>query len=63
MVQKQTSTEKTAKENLFDYVASLSEEQINKLIDHLPLLKSVVNMDEPQAIYTEALITKLFPAI
>lgn len=64
MVQKQTSTEqaqkKATREDLFAYVSSLSEEQINKLINNIELLKVVAGMTEPQATYTKELTTRLF---
>ena len=40
---------------LVNYVANLTEEQIAKLTDYLPLLKSLVNTANDNAINTENL--------
>lgn len=45
---------------LVDFVASLTEEQVAKIMEHLPLLKQLVVMTDNELIYSETLLTKLF---
>lgn len=56
MVQKQKAT----KQDLLSFVAGLSEEQVSKLIEHLPLLKQAAVMNDAELTYTETLVGKLF---
>lgn len=53
-------TQMNKKQELLDYIMSLSPEQADKLVQRLDLLKKVVNMSEPEAIYTNTLTGKLF---
>lgn len=48
------------KQELVDYIASLTEEQVAKIMEHLPLLKELVAMTDNELIYSETLLTKLF---
>ena len=48
------------KQELLDYIMSLTPEQADKLVQRLDLLKKVVKMSEPEAIYTNTLTGKLF---
>ena len=48
------------KQELLDYIMSLTPEQVEKVTQRLGLLQKVVNMSEPEAIYTNTLTGKLF---
>lgn len=48
------------KQELLDYIMSLTPEQADKVTQRLDLLKKVVSMSEPQAIYTNTLTGKMF---
>jgi len=40
-------------EKLVDYVKSLTPEQVDKIINRLPLLQQMLNLTDNQAIYTQ----------
>lgn len=48
------------KEELLEYIANLTPEQVDKLIARLDLLKKCVAMEDYQAIYTNAFTGKMF---
>ena len=48
------------KQELLDYIMSLTPEQVDKLSHRLDLLEKVVSMDDWAARYTNALTGKLF---
>lgn len=50
----------TKTEELVQYVQSLTEEQVEKLLEHLPLLKQLTTMQEHELIYSETFLKKLF---
>lgn len=49
------------KEKLIAYVSSLTPEQVDKLIDRLPLLKQLPRLSENQLIFTEEFLKRIFP--
>lgn len=50
----------TEQEKLIDYIKNLTEEQAEKLVEHLPLLKQLIAMKDYELIYSETLLAKLF---
>lgn len=48
------------KQEFLNYIMSLTPEQVEKVTQRLDLLQKVVNMSEPEAIYTNTLTGKLF---
>ena len=50
----------TKTEELVQYVQNLTEEQVEKLLEHLPLLKQLTTMQEHELIYSETFLKKLF---
>ncbi len=50
----------TKKQELIDYIMSLTPEQVDKLTERLDLLKKVVSMTDSEAVYTNELTGKLF---
>ena len=50
----------TAKEELVKYVESLTPEDTKKLLEHLPLLKRLLDMEEPELVYTQTFLRKMF---
>lgn len=45
---------------LVEFIWSLSAEQIDKIVAHLDILKSVANMSENEMIFTETFLNRLF---
>lgn len=50
----------TEQEKLIDYIKNRTEEQAEKLVEHLPLLKQLIAMKDYELIYSETLLAKLF---
>ena len=50
----------TKTEELVQYVESLIEAQTEKLLEHLPLLKQLVDMTDNELIYSETFLKKMF---
>ncbi len=50
----------TTKQELMDYIRSLTPEQEQRMITRLALLKRCLTITDAQAIYTDTLICKLF---
>lgn len=48
------------KQELIDYIMSLTPEQVDKVVNRLDLLQKVVDMTEAEAIYSDTFISKLF---
>lgn len=48
------------KQELLDYIMSLTPEQVEKVAQRLDLLKKVATMTDPEAIYTNAFVGKMF---
>ena len=48
------------KQELIDYVMSLTPEQIDKIANRLDLLKQAVHMEDHEAIYISHFTKKLF---
>ena len=51
---------KNANEALVEYGMSLTDEQVNKLMERLDLLKQLVSLTGTQLTYTETLLDRLF---
>ena len=51
------------KEELVAFIKNLSEEDVKKIVEHLPLLEQLVKMDNNELTYSETLLTKLFSTI
>ena len=47
-------------EKLIEYIKGLTPEQIDKVIERLPLIKQALGMTESQALYTQTFTGKLF---
>lgn len=47
-------------ELLVAFIKNLSEEDVKKIVEHLPLLEQLVKMDNNELTYSETLLTKLF---
>lgn len=45
---------------LISFIENLTEEQVAKIMEHLPLLKQLVNMTDSELIYSETFLQKLF---
>ena len=50
----------TAKQKLVDYIQSLTQEQVEKILSRSDLLERCLTMTDAQAIYTDTLTGKLF---
>lgn len=48
------------KEELLKYIRNLSEEQVEKVMERVALLRQVMAMTDAEATYTEVLTGKLF---
>lgn len=48
------------KEKLIAYIASLTPEQADKLVERMPLLKQMKGMSVNELIFTEELLRRLF---
>lgn len=53
-------TQMNKKQELLDYIMSLTPEQVDNVAQRLDLLKKVATMTEPEAIYTNAFLGKMF---
>lgn len=51
---------KNAKEDLMTYILNLTEEQADRLVGRLGLLKQIVGMKDHQQVYLETLVDRLF---
>ena len=47
-------------EELVAFIKGLNEDEVKKIVEHLPLLEQLVKMDNNELIYSETLLTKLF---
>lgn len=45
---------------LISFIENLTEEQVAKIMKHLPLLKQLVKMSDSELIYSETFLAKLF---
>lgn len=54
------NTVKTDSEKLIEYVMSLTDEQVEKLVKRLDLLETLRNMDDNELLYSEVFLGKLF---
>ena len=50
----------TAKQKLVDYIQSLTQEQVEKILSRSDLLERCLTMTDAQAIYTDTLTGRLF---
>ena len=48
------------KQELLDYIMSLTPEQVDKVAQRLDLLKKVTTMTDSEAVYTNAFVGKMF---
>lgn len=51
---------KNAKQELIDFILSLNERQVDKILAHMGLLKTVVTMEECELVYSETFLSKMF---
>lgn len=47
-------------QELISFIENLTEEQVAKITEHLPLLKQLVTMTDSELIYSETFLQKLF---
>lgn len=50
----------SAKEELMKYILSLNEKQVDRIVEHMDLLRCVASMTDNEMIYSETFLTKLF---
>ena len=50
----------TEREKLIAYIKGLTPEQVDKVIERLPLIKQALGMTDSQALYTQTFTGKLF---
>ena len=48
------------KQELIDYIMSMTPEQIDKAVNRIDLLKQAINMEDHEAIYISHFAKKLF---
>lgn len=48
------------KEELVAFIKNLSEEDVKKIVEHLPLLEQLVKMNDSELVYSETFLKKLF---
>lgn len=50
----------SAKEELMKYILSLNEKQVDRIVEHMDLIRCVASMTDNELIYSETFLTKLF---
>lgn len=50
----------SAKEELLKYVLSLNEKQIDRIVEHMDLLRCVAAMTDNEMIYSETFLNRMF---
>ena len=59
-VKEDTPTVKTDSEKLIEFVMSLTDTQVEKLVARLDLLETLRNMDENELLYSSVFLDKMF---
>lgn len=50
----------SSREELIKYILSLNEKQVERIVEHMDLLRCVASMNDSEMIYSETFLNRMF---